>query len=84
MEVDVCVERPPQSLHDSDRAATPIPDAGVSRPAVQEAENGSHGAPDHGAAQGVIPGQCRPRPFGADPSNVKLCVEFECTIHPVP
>ena len=30
------------------------------------------------------PGQCRPRPFGADPSNVKLCVEFECTIHPVP
>ena len=31
-----------------------------------------------------VAGQCRPRPFGADPSNVKLCVEFECTIHPVP
>ena len=56
MEVNVCVERPSKSLHDGDRAATPVPDAGVSRLAAQEAENGSHGAPDHGAAQGVIPG----------------------------
>ena len=57
MEVDVRVERPPESLHDGDGAATPVGDPSVPRLAPQKTEDRAHGSPHHGAAEGVIPGQ---------------------------
>ncbi len=57
MEVDVRVERAPESLHDGDRAAPPVGDPRVPRLAPQKTEDRSQGAPHDGAAEIVIPGQ---------------------------
>ena len=57
VEVDVRVERAPESLHDGDRAAPPVGDPRVPRLAPQKTEDRSQGAPHDGAAEIVIPGQ---------------------------
>ncbi len=57
MEVDVHVERAPESLHDGHGAAAPVPHAGVPRAAAEVPEYRPQGTPDHGAAEGVVPGQ---------------------------
>ena len=57
MEMDVQVERAPESLHDGHSAAAPVPDAGVPRAAPKKPEDCPHGTPHDGTAQGVIPGQ---------------------------
>ncbi len=57
MEVDVQVERAPESLDDGHRAAAPVPHPSVPRAALKEPENRPYGTPHHAAAEGVIPGE---------------------------
>ncbi len=57
VEMDVEIERPPESLHDRHRATPPVLHAVLARPPAQEAENRPQGATHDRAAQRVIPGQ---------------------------